>query len=62
MTTPFSLTLKEIWCSGSRDLKVQRIIQGYYSPCHFEVRRSHREISFQHGEISRFARNDTVAE
>jgi len=36
--------------------------KGNYSPCHFEVRCLHREISFQHCEISRFARNDTVAE
>jgi len=33
-----------------------------YSPCHFEVRCSHREIPFDHSEISRFARNDTTAE
>jgi len=33
-----------------------------YSPSHFEVRCLHREISFKHCEISRFARNDTVAE
>jgi len=28
---------------------------GNCSPCHFEVRCSHREISFQHCGISRFA-------
>jgi|YNPBryBLVA2012_1023415.scaffolds.fasta_scaffold04277_3 hypothetical protein len=33
-----------------------------YPPCHFEVRCLHQEISFKHYEISRFARNDTVAE
>jgi len=29
------------------------------SGCHFEVRCLHREISFKHCEISRFARNDS---
>jgi hypothetical protein len=38
------------------------LLRRNYSPCHFEVRCLHREISFKHCEISRFARNDTVAE